>query len=229
MIIGHIHRFLRMPMFVCAGLALFATSLAAQTVHTLPRGDMEVRFGGACTVYYNNRGFRSHYESGCDGGQLRRADAMVRDFTADGGRPGGPGFSGGPGVGPGGVIPQVIVRRDGQGEVMFPGTRCTAWYDARGMRVRNLESCSRRQVLDADSAMARYRREQAGPPGPGGGNVGRPEVRRIDNGRFMVAYNDGCSVTYSKNYNRIDSTRPCTDRHRSRADEVMQRYLRQPR
>ena len=213
----HFHRLLRMPLFLCAGLALLSPALSAQTVHTLPRGDMEVRFGGACTVYYNNRGFRSHYESGCNGAQLRRADAMVRDFTA-----------GGPGIGPGGgVIPQVIVRRDGQGEVMFPGTRCTAWYDARGMRVRNLESCSRRQVLDADNAMARYRREQMRPPGPGGGGpLGRPEVRRIDNGRFLVVYTDGCSVTYSRNYNRIDSTRPCTDGHRSRADEVMQRYLR---
>lgn len=62
-------------------------------------------------------------------------------------------------------VPQVMVGRNGQGEVIFKGNNCVAYYDAYGRRSKALPACSGGQISHADEAMMRYRREQ-GMDGP---------------------------------------------------------------
>lgn len=57
-------------------------------------------------------------------------------------------------------LPKVFIGGNGEGEVVFEGNNCVAYYDRRGARRSNNANCMPVQVIQADEAMARYRREQ---------------------------------------------------------------------
>jgi hypothetical protein len=59
----------------------------------------------------------------------------------------------------GGAPPQVIVGKNGEGEVIFKND-CVVYYDKHGRRTSSLPACSSKQINHAGDAMARYRREQ---------------------------------------------------------------------
>lgn len=56
--------------------------------------------------------------------------------------------------------PQVIVGGNGEGEVVFEGNNCVAYYDVQGVRRRNNVNCFSEQLQLADETMARHRREE---------------------------------------------------------------------
>ena len=58
------------------------------------------------------------------------------------------------------TVPQLRVRRNGQGEVIFESNNCVVNFNPQGKRVKQSRNCSRDQVRRADDAMASYRREQ---------------------------------------------------------------------
>ena len=55
--------------------------------------------------------------------------------------------------------PQIMVGRNGEGEVIF-NNNCVVYYDKHGRRTGSLPTCSSKQVDRAADAMASYRREQ---------------------------------------------------------------------
>ena len=57
-------------------------------------------------------------------------------------------------------VPQVIISRNGEGEVIFPSNNCVVYYNAKGSRKGKSNACSSGQGSKADDAMKRYRREQ---------------------------------------------------------------------
>lgn len=207
---------------VAAGSALLSPAGNAQSVRTMPRGEMEVSFDNGCVVYYDNRGNHTHNQPGCSDKQRRRADEAVASHGQDHG-----GSSGG--------VPEVFMGGNGEGEVVFGNTTCTVYYNQRGDRTRNLPACSSGQIRNADNAMASYRREQGYPVAGYGGqshNNGNPsgsvpEVRVESNGRGKVVFSNGCTVSYSKSGKRVDNTKPCNDSLRRQADDAMGRYRRE--
>lgn len=71
----------------------------------------------------------------------------------------GRGSGGWSGSNPGGGQPQVVIGRNGVGEVIFNQNRCVVYYKD-GRRTSNAPSCSGSQIDRADDAMERYRRER---------------------------------------------------------------------
>jgi hypothetical protein len=58
-----------------------------------------------------------------------------------------------------GAPPQIIVGKNGEGEVIFKND-CVVYYDKHGRRTSSLPACSSKQINHAADAMASYRREQ---------------------------------------------------------------------
>jgi hypothetical protein len=58
-----------------------------------------------------------------------------------------------------GAPPQIMVGKNGEGEVIFKND-CVVYYDKHGRRTSSLPACSSKQINHAADAMASYRREQ---------------------------------------------------------------------
>lgn len=58
------------------------------------------------------------------------------------------------------AAPQIIMGRNGEGEVIFASNNCVVYYKPGGKRKNKSNACSSKQGHRADDAMKRYRREQ---------------------------------------------------------------------
>lgn len=105
-----------------------------------------------CTVYYDTRGRRQRNLKSCSSYQLGNADDAMTRYRREQGYDGYGGGYGRP--------PEIVIDPGGSGRVIYRNDNCTVYYDTRGRRQGNPANCPRDLLNDADSAMARYRREQ---------------------------------------------------------------------
>lgn len=108
-----------------------------------------------CTADYDARGRRITYRSTCTSAQLRFAEEAVQDYRRSHGLWEGD-------TAPGGHIerPQVMVDPEGNPRVVFERQICVIYYTPRGRRLSNTQACSRSQIRQANTVMARYLRDQ---------------------------------------------------------------------
>jgi hypothetical protein len=102
--------------------------------------------------------FRGRCET-LDPGRYSSLRAMGLNDAVSSVRRVGRGSGGWSGSNPGGGQPQVVIGRNGVGEVIFNQNRCVVYYKD-GRRTSNAPSCSGSQIDRADDAMERYRRER---------------------------------------------------------------------
>ena len=118
-----------------------------------PSGEVEVRMPSGCTALYDNRGSLITRGSSCSSSDRRRADDAATTYFREQGLGGGVSHEGG------GEPPQIFAGANGEGEVVFKND-CVVYYDRSGRRKDALSKCHRNQLMQADQAMAAYRREQ---------------------------------------------------------------------
>lgn len=180
-------------------------------------GRGRVAFGDRCGVNYDDRGRRQEHSGRCTSGDLERADRAMAAYRRDQGL-----FPGGTGTTADARVPQIVMRRDGVGEVIFVD-QCVVRYDERGRRSEVGRRCDDDQVRRADRAMQSYRREQGydrsgrrdGSAGSAGGRV----IAGADD-RFEVRFGDGCSVWYDRDGQRLDTSRRCSAEQLKEAGEL---------
>ena len=156
-------------------LTVFFAALPAKAstpeVVTKRNGETEVVFReNNCVVYYDARGRLVRANDNCRRQQKQQANAAHMQYRSEQDvtsrsreEQGDPeaGFAEWQRQqGAAQSVPEVRVRRNGQGEVIFEGNDCVVNFNPQGKRVKQNRNCSREQVQRADDAMARHRREQ---------------------------------------------------------------------
>lgn len=146
----------------------------------------------------------------------------------------------------GNSTPEVIMGRNGEGEVIF-NNDCVVYYNSNGRRLSKNDNCGSGQGGRADDAMADYRRNNHssgnyqynnnGDPEAGfadyqaqhGGNNNNstPEIVMGRNGEGEVIFNNDCVVYYNSNGRRRDKNNHCNNNQGQRADDAMASYRRE--
>ncbi len=189
-------------------------------------GAGEVRFRGACTVFYKRNGDRDRADPACNRDQRRLADDAMARYRREQGldRPAG---------GSGGGAPRATILETGYGLVTF-GDGCRVHYGLDGRRRDAGRRCTADQIARADEAMRRHREGLGYGSGNGrwrpGGDAGdlRPREISVDrDGRGRVTFRGGCAVTYDRRGRRDSSSRDCTADQIARADREMASYRRE--
>ena len=215
---------------LCASLVVAADVLAqggSPEIIVGRNGEAEVIFGNNCVVYYDDRGRRRDSLPACRGRQIQRADQAIAAYRREQGLDGGstdhsPGYSSRP--------PEIIAGRNGEAEVIFDNN-CVVYYDSWGGRTKNLPACHRRQLQQADDAIAAYRREQGldgGTTDHSPGYSGRPpEIIAGRNREAEVIFDNNCVVYYDDRGRRRNSLPACRGNQIQHADQAIAAYRRE--
>jgi hypothetical protein len=115
---------------------------------------------------------------------------------------------------------QVVPGPNNQTQVRFNNDRCVVFFNSRGQRVQQSNTCNRRQIERAEQADARWRQQNAGP------NPGTPQVVVFNNGTGRVVIDRNCVTHYDRDGDRIDSPPGCSRTELRRADQLMAAYRR---
>jgi hypothetical protein len=122
---------------------------------------------------------------------------------------------------------RIIVGGNGEGEVIFRDNDCVVYFDRRGRESDKGARCTRSQVLQANEAMDRYRRDQGlDRRGEDRGDDRNPVVRVNGDGSSRVEIGS-CRVQYDRRGRRIGNPRDCSSRQLEQADRAMETYRRE--
>jgi hypothetical protein len=166
-------------------------------------------YADGCVVRYDRRGRREGAGRDCRDGQVRRADAAMRQHNRDEAQGGGGSVS----------PPRVEARRGGGFRAEF-SDGCTVRYDDRGRRQGATSGCRDRQLRRADDAVAEHRRDR-----DHGHRTGEPTISGDLRGTAAVVFEDGCVVSYDERGRRVDASR-CDRRQIERADREVAEWRR---
>lgn len=199
--------------FVGAAIAIVGAPADAQEIRYLPQGEMEVHFPGPCTVYYTNRGARTHSDSSCSSGQRTVADQLVATRN----------YGNHPGYGQGYYEYRITdIRAD---RVRF-SDGCKVTYNGYGIRTGSSDPCNKVHRQRADEAMREWRSGHGYGYG-GSNNWDVPQVIPEYGGVLHVRFRDGCDVRYNSYGVRFSADDKCSRDQRSQADDASKRYRRE--
>ena len=221
-----------------AGLIVLPTPDAhAQAPRIVPGGNgaAQVIFPGGsrnkCIVSYDRRGRMTGQTPWCSANHRAQAARAIASYRREQGI-GGPVKGHSRPAAPSGP-PQIIMGRNGQGEVIFKANNCVVYYRRNGTRQRHLPTCRSGQVSRADRAMASYRREQGiGEPVKGHSRPAAPsappQIIMGRNGQGEVIFKaNNCVVYYRRNGTRQRYLPACRPGQVSQADKAMASYRRE--
>jgi hypothetical protein len=213
-------RLVRTGLIVAAiAVTAIASPASAQRVVRQNNGDLNVEFGGPCTVHYNGNGRFQFADRSCSYAQRNQADYAIRSYVGGGYRPNYP--NGGIG---GGDFRITDIRWD---RVRF-ADNCRVYYDQLGRHLRSDGGCNSRQRSLADNAHANWRRQSGYYPGGGGWYPGGQwnDINLLPSydGGLHIRFRDGCDVYYNRYGNRVSADRKCSMNQRARADQAARYY-----